>query len=229
MPLTNVGRSEDLLAELSAWVKQETPTTDGNAVNRLMDVAEGELSRAGAAITAHPRPRWFRRQPDRPHARGWRTDPDRRSPGHGLVARHAGPDAVRGERAKSAWPWHLRHEGGQLPGLPRRPLHPSARHCDASSDRAAADAGRGSGQPHQPLADRAGSRPGRRRADPRTRRGRRRVRHRAQGCRPLQPCGSRAVAPMPAPASRTARPRSSSCPTRSSACTGWSILSVASP
>ena len=54
MPLTNVGCSEDLLAELSAWVRQETPTTDGEAVNRLMDVAEGELSRAGAAITRIP-------------------------------------------------------------------------------------------------------------------------------------------------------------------------------
>ena len=54
MPLTNVGRSEDLLAELSTWVRQETPTTDGDAVNRLMDVAEGELSRAGAAITRIP-------------------------------------------------------------------------------------------------------------------------------------------------------------------------------
>lgn len=54
MPLTHVGRSEDLLAELSTWVKQETPTTDGNAVNRLMNVAEGELGRAGAAITRIP-------------------------------------------------------------------------------------------------------------------------------------------------------------------------------
>jgi glutamate carboxypeptidase len=32
----------------------ETPTTDGTAVNRLMDVVEGELTRSGAAITRIP-------------------------------------------------------------------------------------------------------------------------------------------------------------------------------
>ena len=45
MPQTDVGRSEDLLAELAGWVKLETPTTDPAAVNRLMDMAEGELAR----------------------------------------------------------------------------------------------------------------------------------------------------------------------------------------
>lgn len=54
MPQTDVGRSEDLLAELSTWVKLETPTTDPAAVNRLMDVAEGDLARAGAQITRIP-------------------------------------------------------------------------------------------------------------------------------------------------------------------------------
>ncbi len=54
MPQTEVGRSEDLLAELSAWVRMETPSTDAGAVNRLMDVAEGELARAGAALTRIP-------------------------------------------------------------------------------------------------------------------------------------------------------------------------------
>jgi glutamate carboxypeptidase len=54
MPATEVGTSEDLLAELSAWVRMETPTTDAAAVNRLMDVAEGELTRAGAAVTRIP-------------------------------------------------------------------------------------------------------------------------------------------------------------------------------
>ena len=54
MPATDVGTSEDLLAELSDWVKIETPTTDGMAVNRLMDVAERELTRAGAAMTRVP-------------------------------------------------------------------------------------------------------------------------------------------------------------------------------
>jgi glutamate carboxypeptidase len=54
MPQTNVGRSEDLLHELSTWVRLETPTTDPSAVNRLMDVAEAELGRAGADLTRIP-------------------------------------------------------------------------------------------------------------------------------------------------------------------------------
>ena len=54
MPATEVGTSEHLLAELATWVTMETPTTDAAAVNRLMDVVEGELSRAGAAITRIP-------------------------------------------------------------------------------------------------------------------------------------------------------------------------------
>jgi len=54
MPQTEVGRSEDLLAELAGWVKLETPTTDPACVNRLMDVAEGELARAGAELTRIP-------------------------------------------------------------------------------------------------------------------------------------------------------------------------------
>jgi glutamate carboxypeptidase len=54
MPATDVGTSEDLLAELSAWVRMETPTTDAAAVNRLMDVAEAELSQTSAAITRIP-------------------------------------------------------------------------------------------------------------------------------------------------------------------------------
>ncbi len=54
MPQTHVGRSEDLLAELATWVTMETPTTDPASVNRLMDLAEGELARAGAALTRIP-------------------------------------------------------------------------------------------------------------------------------------------------------------------------------
>ncbi len=54
MPRTETGTSEDLLAELQEWVRIETPTTDPAAVNRLMDVAEGELARAGADLTRVP-------------------------------------------------------------------------------------------------------------------------------------------------------------------------------
>jgi glutamate carboxypeptidase len=54
MPATQVGTSENLLEELSAWVRMETPTTDPHAVNRLMDIAQGELHRAGADLTRIP-------------------------------------------------------------------------------------------------------------------------------------------------------------------------------
>jgi glutamate carboxypeptidase len=54
MPQTATGRSEDLLAELAEWVKIESPTTHAPAVNRVMDLAEAELTRAGANITRIP-------------------------------------------------------------------------------------------------------------------------------------------------------------------------------
>jgi glutamate carboxypeptidase len=54
MPHTEIGSSETLLDELAGWVKLETPTTDAAGVNRLMDVAEGELARAGASLTRIP-------------------------------------------------------------------------------------------------------------------------------------------------------------------------------
>ena len=54
MPQTATGRSEDLLAELAEWVKIESPTTHAPAVNRVVDLAEAELTRAGAAITRIP-------------------------------------------------------------------------------------------------------------------------------------------------------------------------------
>ena len=47
---TDVGTSEDLLRELSAWVRMESPTTDAGSVNRLMDVAEKDLRQAGASV-----------------------------------------------------------------------------------------------------------------------------------------------------------------------------------
>jgi len=54
MPQTQTGRSEDLLAELATWVKIESPTTDAARVNRVMDLAEADLARAGATITRIP-------------------------------------------------------------------------------------------------------------------------------------------------------------------------------
>jgi glutamate carboxypeptidase len=54
MPAVDVGSAEDLLAELATWVRLETPTTDADAVNRLVDIAARELSQAGAELTRVP-------------------------------------------------------------------------------------------------------------------------------------------------------------------------------
>jgi glutamate carboxypeptidase len=54
MPQTDTGRSEDLLAELAEWVKIESPTTHAPAVNRVMDLAQADLVRVGAAVTRIP-------------------------------------------------------------------------------------------------------------------------------------------------------------------------------
>jgi glutamate carboxypeptidase len=54
MPHAEIGRSEELLEELAGWVRLETPTTSPFAVNALMNVAEGELVRAGAHVTRIP-------------------------------------------------------------------------------------------------------------------------------------------------------------------------------
>lgn len=54
MPQTDIGTAETLLSELAGWVALETPTTDPAAVNRLVDLAEAELGRAGAALTRIP-------------------------------------------------------------------------------------------------------------------------------------------------------------------------------
>ena len=50
MPATTTGSAEDLLAALAEWVRLETPTTHPEAVNRLMDLAQGELVQAGATV-----------------------------------------------------------------------------------------------------------------------------------------------------------------------------------
>jgi glutamate carboxypeptidase len=54
MPQTQIGNSEDLLAELAEWVKIESPTTDPAGVNRVMGLAEAGLAAAGAAVTRIP-------------------------------------------------------------------------------------------------------------------------------------------------------------------------------
>jgi len=54
MPQTPLASSESLLEELRSWVEIETPTTEPSAVNRLMDVAEDGLRRAGADLTRIP-------------------------------------------------------------------------------------------------------------------------------------------------------------------------------
>ena len=54
MPQTDVGRSENLLDELSSWVGLETPTTDPASVNRLMDLAEADLTAPAPRSPASP-------------------------------------------------------------------------------------------------------------------------------------------------------------------------------
>lgn len=54
MPQTDVGTSERLLEELKTWVELETPTTDPQALNRLIDKAQAELAAVGAALTRVP-------------------------------------------------------------------------------------------------------------------------------------------------------------------------------
>jgi glutamate carboxypeptidase len=48
MPTTDPGPAEAMLAELQDWVREETPTTDPAAVNRLVDRAQAGLEQAGA-------------------------------------------------------------------------------------------------------------------------------------------------------------------------------------
>ena len=50
MPVTEIGSSDRLLAELRSWVEHETPTPDAAAVNGLLDKARGRAAR-----------RWVRR------------------------------------------------------------------------------------------------------------------------------------------------------------------------
>ena len=54
MPRTEPESSDALLNELAQWVRIETPTTDGAAVNRLMDVAHASLGEAGATLARLP-------------------------------------------------------------------------------------------------------------------------------------------------------------------------------
>jgi glutamate carboxypeptidase len=106
MPQTDVGRSEDLLTELAEWVRLETPTTDPAAVNRLMDVAEGELARAGASLT---------RVPGRD---GYGDNLIARTPGEGppiLVAGHL--DTVWSHGTLSAMPFEVSGEKAHGPGI----------------------------------------------------------------------------------------------------------------
>ena len=106
MPQTEVGRSEDLLAELAKWVAMETPTTDAASVNRLMDVAEGELARAGATLT---------RIPGRD---GFGDNLIARTPGEGnpvLVAGHL--DTVWSHGTLDGMPYQVNGEKAHGPGI----------------------------------------------------------------------------------------------------------------
>ena len=111
MPQTSLGSSETLLAELRAWVEQETPTTDPDAVNQLMDRAEAGLAGAGAAITRIPGRDGFG---DNLVAR----TPGDGKPGYGkpvLVAGHL--DTVWSHGTLSTMPYRVEGERAHGPGI----------------------------------------------------------------------------------------------------------------
>lgn len=106
MPQTQIGSSEDLLAELAGWVRMETPTTDPAAVNGLMDRAEAGLAQAGAAITRIP------------GRCGYGDNLVARTPGSGkpiLVAGHL--DTVWSHGTLATMPFHIVGDRAHGPGI----------------------------------------------------------------------------------------------------------------
>ncbi len=106
MPQTELGRSETLLEELAQWVRLETPTTDATAVNRLTDLAEAALSRAGAVL---------KRISGRD---GFGDNLIARTPGNGksiLVAGHL--DTVWSHGTLDAMPFRVNGEKAHGPGI----------------------------------------------------------------------------------------------------------------
>ncbi len=53
MAQTVTASAQTLLEGLAAWVRMETPTTHPDMVNRLMDLAEADLTAAGAVVERH--------------------------------------------------------------------------------------------------------------------------------------------------------------------------------
>ena len=204
MPHTNVGTSEDLLAELATWVAMETPTTDPAAVNRLMDVAEGELARAGAALT---------RIPGRD---GFGDNLIARTPGEGkpvLVAGHL--DTVWSHGTLDGMPYQVNGEKAHGPGIyDMKAGSFLAFHAVRSILRQKVKTRRpivllltpdeevGSPTSREWIEREAAA--GGLRADPGAGRPWRRLRHRAQGRRAGSSCGWKGAARIPAARSRRA-------------------------
>ncbi len=115
MPQTQTGRAEDLLAELATWVTIKSPTSDAARVNRVMDLAEADLARAGAAITRIPGRDGYgdnliARTTVPPGAAGGGAN------GHILVAGHL--DTVWDVGTLDTMPYRVERREGTRPGHP---------------------------------------------------------------------------------------------------------------
>ncbi|MBK1658577.1 M20 family metallopeptidase [Paracraurococcus ruber] len=107
MPVTEIGSSDRLLAELRTWVEHETPTTDARAVNGLLDRTEAELRGVGAAIERLP------------GTGGFGDTLIARTPGEGapvVVAGHLDTVWDHGVLA-SSMPWRVEGERAHGPGI----------------------------------------------------------------------------------------------------------------
>ena len=141
MPRIPIADAESLLAELAGWVRIETPTTEPECVNALMDVATAELRAAGAAVERisgrggygdHAIARINQNSGEKPILVVGHLDTVWPS---GTLATM--PFRVYGDLCSR--PRHFRHEGGQFRRLLRRSRNGAGRVFDTAWSYPAAD------------------------------------------------------------------------------------------